>query len=166
MRSTRTVLQNPRTRALLALTLSAFALSACKKGDDAGSSSETPPAMNPVPTPPAPPALLTVFSGRRLGENKQVSDSTSVFGVRDTMYVVVTTENTPDGGQMMAKWTYETGQVIDSITQSVDKTDSVKTTTVTEFHVSKATPWPAGKYTVDLTLDGRSMGNKVLEVKK
>lgn len=166
MRSTRNILKNPRTRALLALTMAAFALSACKKGDDAGSSSETPPATNPVPTPPPPAALLTVFSGRRLGENKQVSDSTSVFGVRDTMYVVVTTENTPNGGQMMAKWTYETGQVVDSIMQSVDKTDSTKTTTVTEFHVSKATAWPAGKYTVDIMLDGRSLGNKVLEVKK
>jgi hypothetical protein len=166
MRTTRNILQNPRTRALLAVTLAAFALSACKKGDDAGSSSETPPATNPVPTPPPPAALLTVFSGRRLGENKQVSDSTSVFGVRDTMYVVVTTENTPNGGQMMARWTYETGQVVDSITQSVDKTDSTQTTTVTEFHVSKATPWPVGKYTVDIMLDGRSLGNKVLEVRK
>lgn len=166
MRSSQNVLNHPRTRALLALTVAAFALSACKKGDDTGSSSETPPASAPVPTPPPPPAVLTIFSGRRLGDNKQVSDSTSMFGVRDTMYVVVTTENTPNGGQMMAKWTYETGQVVDSITQSVDKTDNTKTTTVTEFHVSKATPWPAGKYTVDVTLDGRSLGSKVLEVKK
>jgi hypothetical protein len=166
MPSSKYVLQRPHTRAFLALTLAALTLTACKKGDDAGSSSETPPAATPTPTPPPPPALLTMFSGRRLGDNKQVTDSTSVFGVRDTMYVVVTTDNTPNGGQMMAKWTYETGQVVDSITQSVDKTDSAKTTTVTEFHVSKAAPWPAGKYTVDITLDGRSLGTKVLEVRK
>ena len=166
MQTTQSVLRSSRTRAVLALTVAAFALGACKKSDDSGSSSDTPPASAPVPTPPPPPAVLTVFSGRRLGENKQVSDSTSVFGVRDTMYVVVTTENTPNGGSMMTKWIYETGQVVDSITQNVDKTDNTKTTTVTEFHVSKATPWPAGKYTVDLTLDGRSLGTKVLEVRK
>lgn len=166
MRSTRTVFQSTRTRTVLALAMATFAFGACKKGDDSGSSSETPPASAPVPTPPPPPAVLTMFSGRRLGDNKQVSDSTSVFRVRDTMYVVVTTENTPNGGSMMAKWTYETGQVVDSIVQNVDKTDSSKPTTVTEFHVSKATPWPAGKYTVDVTLDGRSLGTKVLEVRK
>lgn len=156
----------PRSRAVVAFALATFALAACKKGDDAGSSSETPPASAAVPTPPPPPAVLTIFSGRRIGDNKQVTDSTSTFGVRDTMYVVVTTENTPNGGTMMARWTYETGQVVDSITQSVDKTDSTKPTTVTEFHISKATPWPAGKYTVDLTLDGRSLGTKVLEVRR
>lgn len=155
-----------RTRSLLAMSVALFAVAACKKGDDtAASSSENPPAMAPVPTPPAAATALTIFTGRRIGENKQISDSTSTFGVRDTMYVVVTTDNTPSGGNLMAKWVYETGQVVDSIIQQVEKTDSTKTTTVTEFHVSKAKPWPAGKYTVDITLDGRTLGTKTLEVK-
>ncbi|MGV3708562.1 MAG: hypothetical protein ACO1Q7_06950 [Gemmatimonas sp.] len=152
-------------RSLLAISLAMVSVSACKKGDEAESSSQNPPAEAPVPTPPPAATALTIYSGRRLGDNKQVSDSTSTFGVRDTMYVVVTTDNTPTGGNMMAKWTYETGQTVDSIMQQVEKTTAEKPTAVTEFHVSKANPWPAGKYTVDITLDGRSLGTKVLEVK-
>lgn len=155
-----------RTRTLFAMSVALLAVTACKKGDNADSSSANPPAANPVPTPPPPATAISIFSGKRLGDNKQVADSTSMFGVRDTMYVVVTTDNTPNGGNMMAKWTYQTGQVVDSIIQQVDKTDAGKPTTVTEFHVSKANPWPAGKYTVDITLDGRSLGTKTLEVGK
>lgn len=155
-----------RTRSLLVMSVAVLGLAACKKGDNAESSSTNPPAATPVPTPPPAATAVTIFTGRRIGDNKQISDSTSTFGVRDTMYVVVTTENTPSGGNLMAKWVYETGQVVDSIMQQVEKTDSTKLTSVTEFHVSKANPWPAGKYTVDITLDGRTLGTKTLEVKK
>ena len=153
-----------RTRTLLAMSLVALGITACKKGDTADSSSMNPPAAAPAPTPPPAASALSIFTGRRIGDNKQISDSTSTFGVRDTMYVVVTTDNTPSGGNLMAKWTYQTGQVVDSIIQQVDKTDATKTTTVTEFHVAKASAWPAGKYTVDITLDGRSLGTKTMEV--
>jgi len=154
-----------RSRSMLAMSVALLAVAACKKSDNADSSSTNPPVAAPVPTPPPAASAISIFTGRRIGDNKQISDSTSTFGVRDTMYVVVTTDNTPSGGNLMAKWVYETGQVVDSIIQQVDKTDSTKTTTVTEFHVSKAKPWPAGKYTVDITLDGRSLGTKNLEVK-
>ena len=67
---------------------------------------------------------------------------------------------------MMAKWTYETGAVVDSIIQSVEKTDSVQTTSITEFHIMKPTPWPNGKYTIDISMDGRSLGTRTVEVGK
>lgn len=155
-----------RTRSLLAISAALLTIAACKKGDKADSSSENPPAAAPVPTPPPAASALSIFTGRRIGDNKQISDSTSVFNARDTMYVVVTTNNTPSGGNMMAKWTFENGTVVDSIMQTVEKTDSTKTTSVTEFHISKKDAWPAGKYTVDVSLDGRSLGTKTVEVGK
>ena len=158
--------RNIRTGAFLAMTAALMTVAACKKGDKADSSSTTPPAMAPTPTPPPAATAQTIFTGRRIGDNKQISDSTSMFNARDTMYVVVTTANTPSGGNMMAKWTFETGAVVDSIMQTVEKTDSVKTTAVTEFHIMKKNPWPAGKYTVDISLDGRSLGTRTVEVGK
>lgn len=160
------MIRNVRSGALLAVTAALMTVAACKKGDSADSSSTIPPAAEPVPTPPPAATAQTIFTGRRIGDNKQVSDSTSMFNARDTMYVVVTTANTPSGGNMMAKWTFETGAVVDSIMQTVEKTDSVKTTAVTEFHVMKKDPWPAGKYTIDITLDGRSLGTRTVEVAK
>ena len=151
-------------RSLLAMSVAALVVTACKKGDTADSSSTNPPAAASVPTPPPAATAVTIFTGRRIGDNKQISDSTSMFRVRDTMYVVVTTDNTPSGGNLMARWRYETGQVIDSIIQPVDKTDSTHPTTVTEFHIARKNPWLAGKYTVDITLDGRNLGTKDVEV--
>lgn len=154
-----------RTRSFLAVSVAMLALAACKKGDTADSSSTNPPAAAPAPTPPPAASAISIFTGRRIGDNKQINDSTSTFGVRDTMYVVVTTNNTPSGGNLMAKWSNEAGQVVDSIVQQVDKTDSTKTTSITEFHVSKEKSWLAGKYTIDVSLDGRSLGTKTVEVK-
>ena len=157
--------RNVRTGTFLALTAALMTVAACKKGD-ADSSSTNPPAMAPTPVPPAAVTAQSIFTGRRIGDNKQISDSTSRFNARDTMYVVVTTANTPSGGNMMAKWTFETGAVVDSIIQSVEKTDSVQTTSITEFHIVKATPWPNGKYTIDISMDGRSLGTRTVEVSK
>jgi hypothetical protein len=145
----------------LALTLVLTSATACKKAEDVPAT--PPPAAAPAPEPAA---VTMVSTGRHLGANNHVSDSTSTFGVHDTMYVAVTSTNTPNGATMTAKFTFQTGQVVDSLTQSVAKTDATNTTTVTEFHVTKATPWPVGKYTVDLMLDGKNVGTKALNVKK
>ena len=37
---------------------------------------------------------------------------------------------------------------------------------VTEFHVSKAKGWPAGKYKVEISVDGAPAGTQDFEVKK
>lgn len=154
---------NSRTmRSLLVMGLALTTVTACKKAEEA-------PPVIPAPAPAPAPAVASVTgieTGRHIGANKQVSDITSVFGVRDTMYVAVSSNNTPNGGAMTAKWTFQDGQVVDSVMQVVANTDATNTTTVTEFHLAKATAWPVGKYTVDVMLDGKSVGSKTLEVKK
>lgn len=147
----------------VALSLALLSAAACKK--DAPPAA--PPAATPAPAPaPAPAAVTMISTGKHIGANKQVTDSTSTFGVKDTLYVAVTSSNTPNGATMMAKWTFQTGQVVDSMSQAVAKTDSTNNATVTEFHITKASAWPVGKYTVELMLDGRSVGKKTVEVKK
>jgi hypothetical protein len=36
----------------------------------------------------------------------------------------------------------------------------------TEFHISKPSGWPAGKYKVEISADGAPAGSKEFEVKK
>jgi len=36
---------------------------------------------------------------------------------------------------------------------------------VTEFHISKPSGWPAGKYKVEIAVDGAPAGSKEFEVK-
>ncbi len=137
---------------------------ACSKKESAPPAETPPPAAAPAP-PPAP-AVTAIDLGRSLGANSRVSDTTSVFKVRDTMYVSVVTEHATSASSLTAMWTFQTGQLVDSTTQALARTDSVNTTAVTEFHISKKTPWPAGKYKVEIWFDGKSAGSKDFEVKK
>jgi uncharacterized protein YfaS (alpha-2-macroglobulin family) len=57
-----------------------------------------------------------------------------------------------------AKFTFEDGQVVDESSQDVAGAG------VTEFHISKPDGWPAGKYQVEVLLDGKSVATKPFEV--
>lgn len=143
-----------------ALALCALAaLGACKKKEP------PPPAVAPAPPPPAP-SVSAIDLGRHVGPNKRVSDTTSVFAPRDTLYLSVATENTAAGATLLAKWTYETGQTVDSSSQAVAAPSAAEPVSVTEFHLVKPKGWPAGKYKVEVWLDGASKGSKEFEVKR
>lgn len=149
-----------RPFALAALTL--LAVSACKKKEPAADA-----AKIEAPAPPPPPVVMTTLElGRHLGANKRVTDTTSVFAPRDTFYLAVVTENTPAGANLTAKWTFQTGQLVDSTMQAVAAPEAASPVSVTEFHLVKPKGWPAGKYKVDLMLDGVSKGTRDFEVKK
>ncbi|MFN8574884.1 MAG: hypothetical protein U0132_22720 [Gemmatimonadaceae bacterium] len=138
---------------------------ACSKKESAPPA-ETTPAAAPAPAPPPAPAVTAIDLGHTLGANSRVTDTASVFKVRDTMYVSVVTEHATSASSLTAKWTFQTGQLVDSTTQALARTDSVNTTAVTEFHITKKTPWPVGKYKVEIWFDGKSAGSKDFEVKK
>jgi len=53
------------------------------------------------------------------------------------------------------------GQVVDNSTQTISPTGPA----VTEFHLSKPSPWPEGDYKVEISLNGASAGTKGFKVK-
>lgn len=131
---------------------------ACGKKDNAAVSDTT-----SLGTPDSGPLRVSdIELGRRIGSDKKISDETDDFGVRDTIYVSVSTEGASTGSRLSAKWTFNDKQVVDSSSQSISPTGG---TTVTEFHITKATAWPKGKYKVEVLLDGVSAGTKDFEVK-
>jgi hypothetical protein len=101
--------------------------------------------------------------GRSIGSDNRVRAVLTTFAPKDTIYASVTTANTPSGAQLAAKWSYQTGQRVDSTAREVAGNGS---SAVTEFHVSKPGGWPAGKYTVEIFLNGTSAGKQEFEVKK
>ena len=149
----------PTRIGLMALAL--LALSACSKKE------EVPPPP-PVAAPVAPPAAIvsTIETGKHLGANNRVAEATTTFAPKDTMYLSVVSENSTPTTSMIAKWTYQTGQLVDSTMQMVARTDTTNPSAVTEFHISKPKGWPVGKYKVELWMNGASVGSKDLEVKK
>jgi hypothetical protein len=99
--------------------------------------------------------------GRAIDANKQVSDKTNEFTPGETAYVSVITVGTAPNTEIKARWTFEDGQIVDESTQTISPTE----TTATEFHVSKPDGWPAGKYKVEIFVNGASAGSKDFTVK-
>lgn len=122
-------------------------LAACKK-------TAPPPAQAPI-------EVASVDLGRQIGPDRRVVQSMTTFGVNDTIYASVATTGTAASAVLTAKWTYQTGQTVDSTTTTIAPTGPAQT----EFHIMKASPWPAGGYTLTIWLNGQSVGQKAFEVK-
>jgi hypothetical protein len=141
---------------LVALVAAATLTSACKKADNATPAADSSAAMEPI-------AMLAVSSvdlGKAIDAERRVVEGTDDFGTRDTIYASVATTGS-GSGTLTADWTFEDGQVVEHSEQSVAASGPA----VTEFHIAKSTPWPAGNYKVVIMLDGREVGSKDFEVK-
>ncbi len=139
-----------------AVAVALLGLAACSK--------PAPPA-DPAPPPPPPVAPVAVSSldlGKSVGVDKKVTDAKSDFGPRDTVFASVGTTGASSGATLSAKWTFQTGQVVDSASQSISPSGPA----VTEFHIMKKTPWPIGKYKVSIMLNGAPTMDKDFEIKK
>jgi hypothetical protein len=150
----------------------AVALSACGKQEAPPSEpAETAPA--PVPATPPPPAATpaapttTVSSlvlGNALGGDGKIVSPATTFAPKDTIYAQVVTTSTGGSGSasIMAKWTFGEGQPVSQSTESVSTAAGTATTT---FHINKPDGWPAGKYEVQISIDGKPATNAAFDVK-
>ena len=158
--------QNRISYALAAALVGTVALAGCKKKEEPV---VTPPAaVEPAPAPaepmpaPAPVSAMVVTVGNTAAADKSVA-AVGMFGVKDKIIVSVKTDaSTPADATIDAKLTFQDGQVAGQKTQAV-KAEDAGTTNI-EFTNTNA--WPAGKYKVDVTLNGQPVGmTQEIEVK-
>ena len=139
--------RNPRLTSWLMLVLAStlIGVPACQK-------KEKPAAANPPATPPpsTAPAVTGVELGKGIQPNKRVAQAQSAFAPSDTIYAVVMTDGIADSATLIARWTFEDGQLVDESTQSIMMSGPANT----EFHIMKPSGWPAGKYQVQISLNG------------
>ena len=147
---------------LLALAL-AFGAAACAKKDDATTDNV---AAGTVDTAGAVAnaafKVSDVKLGKSLNADKTIKDNADDFGVRDTIYASVKTEGSATGATLMARWTFQDGQVVEEQTQTINATGDA----ITEFHVMKATAWPTGNYKLSILLNGTEVETEDFEIKK
>jgi hypothetical protein len=152
-----------RVSALTSALLMLGALAACNKKNDTTvtdtTSLGTTTATVAVDT--APIRVSEIQTGKGIGSDNKIGDQSTSFAVRDTMYVSVITDGAAKDARIAAKWTFN-GKPVSEDSQTISPTGG---TTATEFHITKKTAWPKGKYTVDVSLNGVSAGTKDLEVK-
>jgi hypothetical protein len=143
-----------RSHAVL-LALSVLAIPGCKK------SSETASTGTATTSTASELKISDVQLGRRLSADKRVADATDKFSPKDTIYVVAVTEGSSPNATVNARWTYQDGG---QVVKEDSRTIAPNGTEATEFHISKPSGWPKGKYQVTVTMNG-STQSKDFEVK-
>ncbi|WP_394695916.1 hypothetical protein [Pseudoxanthomonas japonensis] len=152
--------------ALAAALVGTVALVGCKKKEEPVVA--PPAAVEPAPAPaepvpaPMPVSATSVTVGNTAAADKSVA-AVGMFGVKDKIIVSVKTDAaTPANAAIDAKLTFQDGQV--AAQQTANVVAGGADTTNIEF--TKATNWPAGKYKVDVTLNGQPVGmTQEIEVK-
>lgn len=154
--------------ALMIALAGTVALAACKKKEEPVAppvTSEPAPAPAPVEPTPAPAPAVTATSvtvGNAAAADRSVA-AMSMFTPKDKIIVSVKTDaSVPADATVDAKLTYQDGQVAGSQSTTIKAADTG--TTNIEFTNDK--PWPAGKYKVDVTVNGQPAGmTQEIEVK-
>jgi hypothetical protein len=139
--------------ALLTLVL-ALSLGACK---DRQSETQATPPVSAV----APFRVTALALGNAIDANKNVASPMAVFDAGDTIYAVVSSEGSAPNVILVARWTYEDGQVVSESKQTIAPTGPA----ATEFHIAKPDGWPPGKYQVEISANGSAVQTQAFEVR-
>ena len=158
------MIRNRISLAIATALIATVALAGCKKKDEATTTAPMPATVAaPAPVEPAPapmPAsVVSVDLGNAVGADNKVTTASTTFAAKDTIHASVATDGSA-GGKLNAKWTYQDGQTVDS--QDKDVAAGPQTT---DFSISKPDGWPAGKYKVEVSLDGAVVQSRDFEVK-
>ena len=144
---------------VLALALLALAVGGCKPAEESAA-----PAPAPATPPVSSPGVFRVTSvdvGDAIDEGKRIAAPLTQFAPSDTVYASIASEGAAPQVTIVARWTYEDGQLVDESTQVIAPTGPA----ATEFHIAKLSGLPSGKYKVEVSADGKPAGSREFEVK-
>ena len=147
-----------RSATALAL-LAVVCLGACAKKE--------PPPPPPAPTTlaptPVPFKVTSVNLGKSIGDDKSVKEAVTSFSSHDTIYAAIATEGAAEKATLKAKWTFGAkATLVNEETRDIAPTGPA----ITEFHITKPSGWPAGKYSLEVSVDGSSVATKEFDVQK
>ena len=98
--------------------------------------------------------------GRSLNSDNTVGNFTTTFKPGETVYVAVVTTGS-GSAEIGVRWTYS-GRVVDEPKKKV----SYKDVAATEFHMQTASALPPGDYSVEVFINGQSVGTRPFKVEK
>jgi hypothetical protein len=104
--------------------------------------------------------VTTLQLGRGLNPDNTVNGHTTRFKPTDTVYVSVLTDSA-GSGTISARWSYA-GRVV----SEPEKKVSYRGAAATEFHIQNSGGFPAGDYSVEVFLDGTSVGTREFRIEK
>ena len=105
--------------------------------------------------------VAEVTMGKGMAPDKSILTKTDTFAPTDTIRASVRTTGTGTAARLSARWTFE-----DSIpVQEQSETITTNAEAFTEFHITKPTPWPKGKYKLTIMLNGKEVETESFTVK-
>ncbi|HEY0503237.1 MAG TPA: hypothetical protein VGD42_07050 [Lysobacter sp.] len=164
------MLRNRTHYVVAAALVASLAIVGCKKKEEAVVTpppAATEPAPMPAPAPVAATASVTAVDlGTAVGADMKVTTPSTTFKPTDTIYAAVsTTTSDPTAtvpAKIGAKWTFQDGAVVKE-----DPAVEAQLTGagVTSFSINSPKGFPAGKYKVEVSLDGAVVQTREFEVK-
>ena len=150
-------------RRLWLASLCAVALSAgaCNRDTADTGAAGTGTGTGTMNAPAAAVSVDEIRTGKTIGADNRVAAETSEFAPTETVYASVRTTGSAPSATLVARWTFQDGQVVSEDTRTIAPNGPA----VTEFHISQPAGLPKGNYKVEVTLDGRSVGSKDFSVK-
>jgi hypothetical protein len=140
---------------LIPVCAGAVVTAACsKKADTSTDTASTTPGATMTPAQPV--SVTGIQLGKAVGADNKVTAETDDFKPNDTIYASVATDGVAQNATLSARWTYQDGQVVDTTSRAIAPTGAA----ATEFHVSKPSGFPKGKYKVEIMLNGASTQSK------
>ena len=150
-----------RTTAIATLLVASTA--ACSKKDAGDTTADTTGVSTPATVPATGALAVTdVRLGKAIDAERRVTNETDDFKPGDTIYASVLTSGAGSGATLLARWTFEDGQLVDSTSQSISPTADA----ATEFHISRPGGFPPGKYKLTVLLNGSEVRTKDFEVER
>jgi hypothetical protein len=138
----------------------------------AASTAAATPAAQPAAPAAAPSAASeslkvgSVTLGSAVGADKKVAKAKAAFAPNEkTIYASVATEGTTAGATLNAKWTFQDGETVTTVSD-ISQSISTDGPAVTTFKIQNPNEWPEGKYKVTVSLNGQAVGNEAFEIKK
>jgi hypothetical protein len=182
-KSRRCLMKTTRQPLILAVSLATvLALSACGKHHDESTTAAPPhaataPTMMPAPAatakagagpasgmPASDASPAVTFSSVEVGStvdaNNKVLASGSSFSPKDTIYASVDTSGNGNA-TLAAKWIDQDGKTVHEDSKTLDSNGPQ----TTAFMVSEPSGFPAGKYKVDISLNGSQVASKDFSIK-
>ncbi len=110
--------------------------------------------------PSEPLKVSTIQLGRSLNPDNSVATHTTSFKPLDTMYVSILT-GAPGYGTLGVRWMYA-GRLVSDPTKEV----KYRGPAATEFHIQNSSGFPEGEYSVEVFLNGQSVGKRDYRVER
>jgi hypothetical protein len=102
--------------------------------------------------------VMAIQTGKSLNSDNSVATHAASFRPKDTMYVSVLTD-ARGSGTITTRWSLG-GRVINEVKKDVSYNDAA----ATDFRFQAADGFPVGEYTIEVLVDGMSVGTRRVRV--